>query len=144
MHNTITYPDKSCQPRCYIIALNLDSTFKETKILKSLGLSFKPVTGLGLVKAGFLIQLAFGEIGCIDSRNMEQFGINRNTLRYAKTTSKAIRLRKADNYIKLCASIGSCSFLWDNWCNELALNNPERYKSGHFVSAEHERLIKTA
>ncbi len=100
------------------------------------------ITGLGLVKAGFLIQLAFGEIGCIDSRNKEQFGITRNTLRYAKNTSLDIRLNKAFKYRKLSASIGPCSFLWDNWCTELALSSPETYINGHEVSKSHLDIIQ--
>ncbi len=45
MHNTITYPDKSCQPRCYIVALNLVSEKAELTFLDALGLSYKPVEG---------------------------------------------------------------------------------------------------
>ena len=97
---------------------------------------FLHVPGLGLVKAGFVVQLAVGQIGCIDSHNIKKYGINPNTLKVPVNASPRLKDKKIAAYIELCESIG-CADLWDNWCQLIADKQAKHFASGNAVSRAH-------
>ena len=99
------------------------------------------VPGLGLVKAGFVCQLVTGSVGCLDSHNLERFGLNANAFKYGAGASEALKRKKALAYLDACWKAGGCESLWDGWCNHVAENQPKHWRSGFDVSAMHQSAI---
>lgn len=97
--------------------------------------------GLGLVKGGFVAQLAFGLVGCLDSHNAKRFGLTRSQLSanaFKCARSHATRYAKVDGYLSLCYELGGCAALWDSWCEYVADRNTFNvYGNAHDVSAMH-------
>ena len=78
--------------------------------------------GLGWAKAGFLLQLAYGEAGCIDSVNLDLYGVPEKFLKRAnrgKAKRQSTIDRTAKWYIRKCADLGGAEKLWDRWCREV-------------------------
>lgn len=96
---------------------------------------------LGLAKAGFVIQLALGEIGCLDSHNLQRFGLSASTFKYGANASYALMRKKAELYIDTCEKLGGCEHLWDSWCDYLATVHPTKYRDGEHVSQLHVDFI---
>ena len=99
------------------------------------------VPGLGLVKAGFVLQLVTGSAGCIDSHNMERFGLNANAFKYGASASDALKRKKALAYLDACWKAGGCESLWNGWCDYVAAYHPKHWQSGFDVSAMHQSAI---
>ena len=99
------------------------------------------VPGLGLVKAGFVLQLVAGSAGCLDSHNMERFGLNVNAFKYGSNASDALKRKKALAYLDACWKAGGCESLWNGWCDYVAAQQPKHWHSGFDVSAMHESAI---
>ena len=99
------------------------------------------VPGLGLVKAGFVCQLVTGSVGCLDSHNLERFGLNANAFKYGAGASDGLKRKKALAYLDACWKAGGCESLWDGWCNHVAENQPKHWRSGFDVSAMHQSAI---
>lgn len=78
--------------------------------------------GLGLVKAGFVNQLVFGQTGCIDTHNVNRFGVNPRFLRadMFKRATATTRRAKAEDYVDMCIGLGGAEKLWDGWCEYVA------------------------
>lgn len=99
------------------------------------------VPGLGLVKAGFVLQLVTGSAGCIDSHNMQRFGLNVNAFKYGSNASAALKRKKALAYLDACWNAGGCASLWDGWCNHVAAQQTKHWRDGFHVSAMHQTAI---
>ncbi|MFZ9080214.1 MAG: hypothetical protein ACO23H_16900 [Alphaproteobacteria bacterium] len=99
------------------------------------------VPGLGLVKAGFVLQLVTGSAGCIDSHNMQRFGLNVNAFKYGSNASDALKRKKALAYLDACWKAGGCESLWNGWCDYVAAQQPKHWTNGFDVSAMHETAI---
>ena len=99
------------------------------------------VPGLGLVKAGFVLQLVTGSAGCIDSHNLQRFGLNANAFKYGSNASDALKRKKALAYLDACWKAGGCASLWNGWCDYVAAQQPKHWQSGFDVSAMHETAI---
>lgn len=76
------------------------------------------IPGIGIAKAGFICQLVFGSVGCLDSHNLKRFGIPENRFR-AKQSPKA-RAAQIDDYVECCKAIGGSEYLWNSWCELIA------------------------
>jgi hypothetical protein len=102
---------------------------------------FASLPGLGLVKGGFLAQLVFGLVGCIDTHNLTRFNVRpydvaARAFKSAKTS--ATRNRKIEVYLDICAKLGGCAALWDGWCEYVyARNRGDYYTSAQQVSQMH-------
>ena len=97
------------------------------------------VHGFGLVKAGFVAQLAFGVGGCLDTHNLRRFDLKASSFSKYKTlkTVKA-RARKLEAYLDACEAQGGCEALWNGWCAYVADRRPKFYTGGaQQVSALH-------
>lgn len=98
------------------------------------------IPGLGLVKAGFALQLTYGMSGCLDTHNLNRFdlkvwaGRSRN-FKFLKT-GKA-RYNRVRQYNQACDDCGGTAALWDTWCDYVAKRWPMRYANGFEVSALH-------
>lgn len=97
---------------------------------------------LGLVKAGFVAQLAFGLVGCLDTHNLFRFGLSESefkssSFKGAKTITT--KQRKVNHYIAVCNDLGGARGLWNSWCAYVYERNAYalRYDSAFAVSAMH-------
>lgn len=101
-------------------------------------LKLADVPGLGLVKAGFVTQQAFGFGGCIDTHNLRLYGVPDTAVQLGgvKLDGEAAA-RKARAYLKLCNRLGGPARLWDAWCEFVAETQPNRYENADAVSFAH-------
>lgn len=104
-------------------------------------LDIAQVPGLGLVKAGFVLQLATGSVGCVDTHNMKRFGLKPQSFKFGPTASDALKRKKALAYLDACWKAGGCESLWDGWCNYIAEQQPKHWASGNQVSGLHVQAI---
>ena len=104
-------------------------------------LQIASVPGLGLVKAGFVLQLVTGSAGCIDSHNLERFGLNANAFKYGSNASDALKRKKALAYLDACWNAGGCESLWNGWCDHVAAYHPKHWTDGNAVSEMHQTAI---
>lgn len=98
--------------------------------------------GLGLAKGGFLVQLAFGLAGCLDSHNVERYGLSRSQVSahaFKNARTPKTRHNKVNDYLALCAELGGTKGLWDSWCTYVynKQGHQGHYESAHHVSALH-------
>lgn len=111
---------------------------------------FTSIHGLGLAKAGFAAQLIYGVSACIDSHNLERFGINPNSIKsstFKNAKTYKTRQKYIARYCDIVEKCGGTEFLWDSWCayvharpDDVGLKmngNESVYKSAHHVSALH-------
>ena len=91
--------------------------------------------GLGLAKAGFLLQCAWGFAGCLDTLNLDRLEIPYRLARAdaCKRGSHHIRLCRAARYLDLCATLGGTEQLWDQWCVHILAQSqkPGHIRAGH-------------
>lgn len=87
------------------------------------------VPGLGMVKAAFAVQMLYNELGCLDTHNLREQGINRNAVS-GKTANKRA------GYLNL-QSVKSSQEWWDEWCDFVAARYPGQFDSGDYVSRLH-------
>ena len=99
------------------------------------------VPGLGFAKAGFVLQMAFGISGCIDTHNLKRFGIPERHFRADGVKRWGTLRRKALAYNDFVRSIGGTGKLWDTWCEYVAENQPLRYRSAWEVSELHAKAF---
>ena len=104
-------------------------------------LQIASIKGLGLVKAGFVLQLVTGSAGCLDSHNMERFGLNVNAFKFGVSASDALKRKKALAYLDACRNAGGCESLWNGWCNHVAAYHPKHWTDGMAVSTLHQTAI---
>jgi hypothetical protein len=88
-----------------------------------LGMSFaSTLPSFGLPKAGFFLQMCFGRVGCLDTHNVNMYGLKRiRTPKELKTETAKEKL--IINYIRLCENLGGAEYLWNNWCAYVAAKN---------------------
>lgn len=106
---------------------------------KELLLYFASLPGFGLAKGGFVVQMAYGLSGCIDSHNLNRFGVQPRDVNAArfKNGSGKLRSKLVDVYHDLVETCGGTEKLWDGWCEYVAENQPERYRNAFHVSELH-------
>ena len=95
--------------------------------------------GLGIPKAGFVMQLAHGTVGCLDTHNLERYGLSAKAFRSNGCTAQRLTER-LDTYLHTCQSIG-CATLWDTWCEYVAALYPKHFTGAEHVSQLHVDLI---
>lgn len=78
------------------------------------------VPGLGLVKAGFVLQMLGHDIACLDTRNIQREGRNPRAYRSdgEKRKNTAAFRRKITRYVRDVG--GKARPYWDDWCIEVA------------------------
>lgn len=85
------------------------------------------VPGIGVAKGGFILQLGFGRVGCLDIHNYSTIYninsiLNDLYIKYNKYNKYNIK-----DYISICRHIG-VEALWDNWCKFIDDKYPEQFK----------------
>tara|TARA_R110002012_G_scaffold59544_2_gene155896 strand:- start:37 stop:696 length:660 start_codon:yes stop_codon:yes gene_type:complete len=99
---------------------------------------------IGLVKAGFIMQLTTGEAGCLDCHNLKQYDVDENTFKVNgkdKGKMTAASFNKARKYLAVCKEIGGSEVLWNNWCDLVAEKYPKHFEAGDDVSWLHSNAI---
>jgi hypothetical protein len=99
---------------------------------------------IGLVKAGFIMQLTTGEAGCLDCHNLKQYDVDENTFKVNgkdKGKMTAASFNKARKYLAVCKEIGGSEVLWNNWCDLVAEKYPKHFEAGDDVSWLHSNSI---
>jgi len=98
-------------------------------------------SGFGLVKGGFVVQMAFGLSGCLDSRNMDDLHMPVRMWRSDGFAHHSLttRMRKVRKYNQAVEDIGTGA-LWDMWCTNYAAGS-DHFLSAWDVSAEHCRIL---
>ncbi len=102
---------------------------------------FLGIKGLGLAKAGFAAQLIYGISACLDSHNLERFGINPNHIRsscYKKAKTHKTRVKNIARYCDYVEKCGGTESLWNSWC-DYVFNRPDELglKMNHNVAVYH-------
>jgi len=98
------------------------------------------VPGLGLAKAGFVMQMMFGRVGCIDVHNLRRFyKVKPQDIAFAKSATDKTKYKKIENYVNICKGNRSTEKLWDSWCEQLVDKkcNKRAFSSGFEVSLFH-------
>ena len=124
---------------------NLVQSYKAGDIYpEELLLSLQRIPCIGLVKAGFIMQLTTGEAGCFDCHNLKEYDLNENTFKInSKDKGKitAANFNKARKYLAVCKEIGGSEVLWNNWCDLIAAKYPKHFEAGDDVSWLHSNAI---
>jgi hypothetical protein len=95
------------------------------------------IHGINVAKAGFVMQLSVGAVGCLDSHNLSRFGLNKAAFTISPAVKKVqTKLKKAHAYVTACDTLGGCEFLWNSWCDYVAEQRPEMF-DGNGVSEIH-------
>lgn len=98
------------------------------------------VYGLGLAKAGFVAQLAFGVAGCLDTHNLRRFNLGARVFdNFCQRKTARNRRAMVQRYCDICDKLGGTEFLWDSWCRYVATEsrNARQYESPNHVSLIH-------
>lgn len=96
--------------------------------------------GLGFAKAGFVAQMAYGVSGCLDTHNLQRWGIKPYLIRSRikeRPMTEAGYLTRVAMYNEVVYSHGGPETLWDSWCKYVAIRYPNRYKNAYHVSSLH-------
>lgn len=102
---------------------------------------FLEIPGLGIPKAGFCMQLIYGKVGCLDSHNIELYGLKPRAFR-ADGCNTATLAHRCALYVELCRQLGGSEALWDNWVRYTARLRPEYWQNAEHVSAYHVQAIR--
>lgn len=105
---------------------------------------FMQVSGLGMVKAAFVVQMIGGGTACLDTHNLKALGMSEAAVKIAKGLKPETARAKVLAYVKLCDETGGAAYWWDRWCNYVAGRRGSPLKTGDEVSAYHVRAVVVA
>ncbi len=92
------------------------------------------VPGLGLAKAGFVMQMMFGRVGCMDVHNVRRlYKVNVADVTFSKSAKLETKKKKVMNYVSLFTGARTTEKIWDSWCEQVMWNQCNR---GRFSSAD--------
>jgi hypothetical protein len=98
------------------------------------------IPNIGPAKAGFIAQMVYGLSGCIDTHNLDRFGLHERTFRLDKKRLQPYPKRRFDiirRYNAFCREEGGSRRLWDDWCCLYSERDPVNYPTPDRVSALH-------
>jgi len=100
------------------------------------------IPNIHLVKAGFILQLCLGEVGCIDCHNAVKYDIDLEKFKWGTNASIPLKLKKAQQYVEVCDKVNTCAEKWDVWCvdrfeADQRTQADNRYRDEHHVSRLH-------
>jgi len=106
---------------------------------KLLGLT--AIHGLGIPKAGFVLQLCTGKGACLDTHNLKKFALEAKHFKLPKSQER--RNVIAQTYLDICDKLGGSEYLWNQWCTFIAeVRWPTLWESAEDCSHAHVRCLK--
>lgn len=97
------------------------------------------IPGIGIPKAGFIVQLCLGIGGCLDTHNLRMYGLEPRQFR--TPTSYTRLVDKCKTYLFVCEQLGGSEQLWDKWCEFIADKYPQHFENADHVSLMHVSAI---
>jgi len=91
---------------------------------------------IGIVKAGFITQMCYGRIGCLDRHNLRTAGLSLSAFARIPQSTESLTQRLA-TYITTCNAMGTSAWLWDGWCRLIATKYPQQFRDAEAVSWNH-------
>lgn len=89
------------------------------------------IPGIGYAKAGFIAQLVWGRVGCLDTHNLVRYGIEQEAFAaHGRYNAKA-----AKRYVETCSELGTPETLWNTWCEYVG--RTQGYGDANTVSEMH-------
>jgi len=95
------------------------------------------IPNIKLVKAGFILQLCLGKVGCIDCHKATKYGTKLSDYKFGPNASLSTKVRKARSYIAECKRQGGSAKLWNSWCEQRYEQYPNTFTSARDVSLRH-------
>ena len=95
------------------------------------------IPNIGYAKAGFILQLCLGKVGCIDCHNATEYGTKLSDYKFGPNASLSTKVRKARSYIAECKRQGGSAKLWNSWCKQRYEQYPNTFTSARDVSLRH-------
>ena len=123
-----------------LIQQNLESLVKDQSDYQTY-VALTEIPNIGLVKAGFILQLCLGKVGCIDCHNALKFDVDLTKFKLNYTNRLATKIKKAQQYIELCEQAGGSRKLWNGWCKTIATKYPNHFDNANDVSRVHADAI---
>ncbi len=104
---------------------------------------FLEVPGLGLPKAGFVVQLVAGKAGCMDVHNVRKY-LPEGAPTWLQTSGNTFKTKREKGwvYLDLIKKCGGSKVVWDDWCTHVSMVYPHHFKTPDDVSSIHKCLIK--
>jgi hypothetical protein len=116
---------------------------KKANCAHDLMMLFLEVPGLGLPKAGFVVQLVSGKSGCMDVHNFRKYlpevDASKGTPSWLQTSGNSDKTKrfKAGVYLDLIESNGGSAKFWNNWCGHISMLYPHHFPTPEDVSKLH-------
>jgi len=94
------------------------------------------IPNIGIVKAGFILQLVLGTFGCLDRHNLKTAGLDSKAFSRTPANTEALT-QKLQVYAATCYAIGTSAQLYNSWCRLIALKYPKHFADAYEVSRLH-------
>ena len=110
---------------------NIDTLFADIKqavadddIIRAMDIMTE-VPNLGMVKAGFVLQMCGLDVSCLDTHNIRRlqeagYDIKAGDLKLPAGLKRETKLKKLAKYVKLTRETGGAEYWWNTWCNYVA------------------------
>lgn len=96
--------------------------------------------GIGIVKAGFILQMLGYPIGCLDVHNLRLAGLAPKVFARIPASAEGLT-HKIHVYRDVCHTLGGAERLWDDWCTLISLKYPRWFPTAEHVSSYHVACI---
>jgi hypothetical protein len=96
--------------------------------------------GVGIVKAGFYVQVVLGDGGCVDRHNLRQAGLRETAFERIPASAEGLTA-KLHTYIQTCAALGGRATRWNQGCPTLSVLRPQSCPTADPVSKLHVTCI---
>ena len=102
--------------------------------------SLLEIPSIGIVKAGFILQMLGYQVACLDVHNLRIAGLSRRAFDGIPASTEGLT-HKLQTYLDTCQALGGAAYLWNRWCCVIALTYPKHFPTADAVSAYHVNCI---
>lgn len=120
----VRYLDKHAE-RLWSYCEHCCATLDGDELTDALVAAALEIPGIGLAKAGFIVQMIYGRSGCIDTHNLMRFNLPLRAFReiHPRSRSRTV-MRKVRLYNETVEACGGTETLWNTWCEYAARVQP--------------------
>ncbi len=127
--------------KLYKTIVRLKDKTNDVGVITELMYMLTEVPNLGMVKAGFVLQMLGFNVACLDSHNLKRLGMKSSDVSLSKGLKKDTKIKKISKYIKFTQKKGT-AYWWDSWCDYVAGNiGNKALTNGDMVSEFHVKCI---